>query len=250
MSEHRRLLTVGLLLVSTGVARAELSYTVAPKTYIESPRTAAIELRLGGYKPLIDREKSLTGNVYNQVFGDSAMLLFEVEFQKFFYQGYGTAGVGYSIGYAEKYAHAIAVPTDPNAPPTTTSVTTSLKVLPMRLMVLYKMDYMAIHYNVPLTPYVKAGLNFTPWWASKGGSIDYVNGTRGAGGKWGYGFTGGLALLLNFFEPRVARDFDTDVGVNHTYLYAEYTYENVNNFGSAGLDLSSRRWSFGIAFEF
>src|SRR5262249_17197665 len=114
--------------------------------------------------------------------------------QKFFYQGIGTAGVGYSIGYAEKYAHATVVPADPNTPPTTSSVTTSLKVLPMRLMVLYKMDYLAFHYNVPLTPYVKAGLNFTPWWASKGGSIDYVNGTRGAGGKWGYGFTAGLGF--------------------------------------------------------
>jgi hypothetical protein len=250
MSAPRRLLTAGWFLISAGVARAELTYTETPKTYTESPRTGAIELRLGGYKPLIDREKGLNGKVYDQVFGASAMFLIELEFQKFFYQGFGTAGVGFSIGYAEKYAHAQVVNPDPTAPPQSSSVTTSLKVLPMRLLLVYKMDYLATHANIPLTPYVKAGLNFTPWWTTKGGSIEYVAGTRGAGGKWGYGFTGGLGLLLDFFEPRLAKDFDADIGVNHTYLFAEYTYENVNNFGKAGLDLSSRRWMFGIAFEF
>jgi hypothetical protein len=246
----RQVLTAGLFVAAASSARAELTYTETPKIYTESPRTGAIELKLGGYKPLIDREKSLNGKVYDQVFGASSMFLIELEFQKFFYQGIGTAGVGFSIGYAEKYAHASVVQTDPNAPPISSPVTTSLKVLPMRLLVVYKMDYLATHAIVPLTPYVQAGLNFTPWWASKGGAIEYVAGSRGAGGKWGYGFTGGLGLLLDFFEPRLAKDFDTDIGVNHTYLFAEYTYENVNNFGKAGLDLSSRRWMFGIAFEF
>jgi len=246
----RQVLTAGLFAAAATSARAELTYTEPPKFYTESPRTGAIEFRLGAYKPLIDREKGLTGSVYDSVFGPSSMLLFELEFQKFVYQGVGTAGVGFSIGYAEKYGHATVVQTDPNAPPIQSSVPTSLKVLPMRLVGVYKMDYLATHQNIPLTPYVKAGFNFTPWWSTKGDAIQYVNGSRGAGEKWGYGFTAGIGLLLDYFEPRLAKDFDSDVGVNHTYLYAEYTYENVNNFGSAGLDLSSRRWSFGIAFEF
>src|SRR5260370_29868997 len=201
----RQVLTAGLLVAAASSARAELTYTETPKIYTESPRTGAIELRLGGYKPLIDREKSLNGRVYDQVFGASAMFLIELEFQKFFYQGIGTAGVGFSIGYAEKYSHATVVQSDPNAPPVQSPVTTSLKVLPMRLLVVYKMDYFATHANVPLTPYVKAGLTFTPWWASKGGGTDYAPGTRGAGGKWGYGFTGGGALCVALFEPRLAQ---------------------------------------------
>ncbi len=51
-------------------------------------------------------------------------------------------------------------------------------------------------------------------------------------------------------EPRLQRDFDSELGVNHTYLFAEYTYEDVNGFGTEGINLSSRRFSFGLAFEF
>ncbi len=90
----RQVLTAGLFVAAASSARAELTYTETPKIYTESPRTGAIELRLGGYKPLIDREKSLNSRVYDQAFGASAMFLIELEVQKFFYQGIGTAGVG------------------------------------------------------------------------------------------------------------------------------------------------------------
>jgi hypothetical protein len=209
-----------------------------------------VEFKIGGYKPLIDREASLTGKPYEQTFGASSMILVEVEVDKLFYQGIGEAGVGLSIGYAEKYASATVAQQDPNAPPQPANESTSLKVLPLHLLLVYKMDYAALHYNVPLTPYVKAALVYIPWWSSKAGELTYVDGNRAAGGKWGYGFTAGLALLLDFFEPRLARDFDSDLGVNHTYLFGEYVYENVNNFGKRGLDLSSRRWMFGLALEF
>ncbi len=217
----------------------------------ESPRTASAEFKMGGYKPMINRESTVRGNPYDQTFGASAMLLAELEVDKMLYQGIGLVSVGVSVGYAEKYAAAFLVQSDPNAPPVRSNDNTSLKVVPIKLLAIYKFDYLALHRNIPFTPYVKVGLVFEPWWSTKSGNIQYpVSGGRSAGARWGYGFTGGLALLLDFFEPRLAKDFDTDLGVNHTYLFAEYTYENVNSFGRAGIDLSSRHWMFGLAFEF
>ena len=115
---------------------------------------------------------------------------------------------------------------------------------------MYRFDYFAIRNSFPLVPYVKLALIYTPWWVLKGGGVEYVNGVRSAGGKWGAGFTGGLSFLLDVVEPRMARDFDSDMGVNHVYLFAEYQVSSVNNFGQPGFNLSANYFMFGLSFEF
>ena len=125
-----------------------------------------------------------------------------------------------------------------------------LKLLPLRLMGLYKFDYAALNYRIPLVPYLQAGLVYSPWWVTKVDDIEEVAGRRGSGAKWGYGFTAGMQFLLDVLEPRFARDFDSDLGINHSYLFAEYTHAEVDNFGGKGLVLSSRHWMFGLAFDY
>jgi D-methionine transport system permease protein len=39
---------------------------------------------------------------------------------------------------------------------------------------------------------------------------------------FGLSFTAGLSFMLDFLDQRLARDFDSSVGVNHTYLFAEF----------------------------
>jgi hypothetical protein len=245
-----RQLGLGIALVGAcaGVAPAEV---VEPPRAVpmEQPRSATLEFKLGGYKPLIDREASLTGKPYEQIFGASSMLLFEVEIDRILWQKFGTLGLGFSIGYAEKYAKALISPGSPGAG-TPSGETTSLKVIPVRLLAVYRFDYPALRMGIPLVPYAKAGLVAMPWWVAKGGRLEFADGNRGAGAKFGYSFHGGLSLMLDFLEPRMAKDFFTDVGVSHSYLFGEYVYENVNNFGKAGLDLSSRYWMFGFAMDF
>jgi hypothetical protein len=216
----------------------------------ESPRNYAIEVKLGGFKPLIDREPGLAGNQpFNATFGATAMLLAEVEVDRILWQEIGSAGIGVSLGYAERYAPAVVVEgSDGTVRPT--SERTGFFVLPIRIQGVYRFDWAALRLGVPLVPYAKAGIVVTPWWSTKGDSVQYVDGARGAGAKWGYGFTLGASILLDVLEPRLARDFDTDIGVNHSYLFAEYTYADVNSFNANSLDLSSRHWMFGIAFEF
>ncbi len=248
MTRTSLLLTFASVVAFSGIASAEAL------SRQETPKTAAFEFKLGGYKPLMDDAPGLTDpKPYQTTFGAGAMLLLELETDYQLWQKIGSLGVGFSIGYAEKYGAALVTKTGQPA-----GERTSLKVLPLHLMGVYRFDYAALNYILPLVPYVKAGLVYTPWWMEKGGHVEYFEGVRAVGGRWGYSGTLGLSLMLDFLEPRLARDFDSDMGVNHSYFFAEYVHENVNNFGlggssatgSTGLDLSSRRWMFGLTLEY
>lgn len=214
----------------------------------ESPRTTALELKLGGYFPLIDRAPGLTGKPYEETFGTRSMLLFEVEGDRQLWQKVGSAAIGISAGYAEKYARARVAGTGVSA-----SESTALKVLPLKLLGVYRFDWAALRHGVPVVPYLKGGLAVTPFWALKGSAVETVGGTSASGAQWGYAGVLGLSVLLDFFEPRLARDMDSTSGVNHSYFFAEYVAEEVNDFGRGGpgaLDLSSRRWMFGLMLEY
>ena len=244
MTQRQLGLAIALVGACGGMADAQVLESLP-----EEPRSFTVEFRLGGYRPLIDRGVS-GGQPWEEVFGPhSRMLLFEGEFDKILWQKFGTVALGFSIGYGEKYAKALISPGSPGAG-TPSGENTSLKVIPARLLAVYRFDYFAMRYGVPLVPYGKGGLVATGWWTAKGGSLEYADGHRGLGVKFGYSFAGGMSLMLDFLEPRLAKDFFTDVGVRHSYLFAEYVYENVNTFGKGGLDLSSRHWMFGFAMDF
>jgi len=214
------------------------------------PRGQTLELKLGSFTPLIDREAALNGKTpYADTFG-TPMLLGEVEIDRYFYQGIGAAGAALSVGYAEKYGRASVLDPTTRLVVGPSEEATALFVVPIRLSGVYRFDWAALHYNVPLVPYVKAGIIYEPWWGTKGGQIEYVNGRRAVGGRWGYGGTAGLSLMLDWFEPRLARDFYADLGVVHTYVFGEYTLAEVNSFGAAGLVLSSRHFMFGVSLDF
>lgn len=214
----------------------------------ESARSGLIEMKLGGLVPLIDREKGLSGTPFADTFGAHAsMLLGELEYDLEIWQGFGTISAAVSAGYTEKYASATL---NIGGTQTASDERTALMLIPVRALATYRFDWLLSRYQFPLVPYVKAGLGYTAWWATKGGNIQVVDNAKAQGGKWGYALTGGLSLAVDFLEPRLAKDFDTDLGVNHTYVFAEFVYENVNNFGAPGLDLSSRHAMFGLAFEF
>ncbi len=239
-----RAVALGLAALLGALPSQALEISDAPTQPLQSPRTGAVEIKLGGYKPRIDTEEGLTGQPYRDTFGDASMLLFELELQRYFYQGIGSAGLGFSAGYAEKYADTLTE-NDEIAPEKT-----ALKVVPLQLKALYKFDYAAFRWRVPVVPYGKLGLIYTPWWITKGDDTQELSERSGKGGRWGYGVTLGASFLLDVLEPRLARDFDSDLGVNHSYFFAEWTYAEVNNFGGSGLVLSSRHWMFGLALDY
>jgi hypothetical protein len=208
------------------------------------PNTTILELKLGFYQPRVGNSAGVTGDAYVQTFGNSAMLLGELEVDHSFWHAYGFLGVGVSVAYAEKYAKATLADGTPSAE------STGLIVLPIQLMAVYRFDVLANRYHIPLVPYAELGLVCEPWWTRKGGSVEIVNGVTGSGVKWGWGFTIGLALQMDFLNPTYAREAREDSGIYHFYLFGEFNLNQVNNFGGNGLNLSSNFWTFGIAFEF
>lgn len=226
-------------------ARADAQVIIETRT--ESPRTGFVHLKMGSFTPRIDTEGALEGRTpYGSSF-EGGMLMPEVELGRYFYQGIGSAGVSFSAAYGEKYGGIVP---DGGTTPDRSLGVTYFKVIPLQLSLTYAFDWAALRYNIPVVPYGRAGLRAVGWWS--GDSLDEPppEGTKPSGMRYGHAFTGGLKLMLDILEPQLAREFDSDVGVNHSYLFAEYTYARVNNFGRPGYELGSRHWMFGLSLDY
>jgi len=208
------------------------------------PNTTIIQLELGFYQPQVGNSPGATGDAYVQTYGNSPMLIGELEVARSLSHTYGYLGISFAIGHGEKYAKALLADGQPSGE------STGLIVLPMRLMAVYRYDVLSYFYKIPLVPYVELGGVCYPWWTNKGGSVEVVNGNRGAGVRWGLGFTVGLALALDFLNPTYAREAKEDSGIFNYYLFGAFNYDFPNNFGAPGINLSAPYVTFGIAFEF
>jgi hypothetical protein len=211
----------------------------------ESARTWVLELNVGKYHPGIDDEPGLTGRPYERMFGDKSMWLFGAELDWQILQGFGSFGVGLAAGYGSVHGHGIVSTTGEKAPDTT-----SLHIIPIRALAVYRFDWLNRELGIPLIPFAKAGLAHTIWWANGGNGTATFGSDRAVGGKWGYQLSGGLAFELNFLDPATGREFDSDYGVNSVFIHAEFMRLTADNFGGEGFDLSDDALQFGLGFVF
>ena len=240
-------LACALVAATTSAQSFELSST---KKRLESPRSMYFEAKLSPFTPLLDRpflDLAEAERPYYAVFGGGPMLMGEIELDYQFFQKFGSLAAGLSVGYAEKYGHSIDAVTKRQV-----DQSTGLQIIPIKALLAYRFDWVKERYKIPLVPYAKAAFVVMPWWITNGGSVELSGITRGSGLKFGLAGVLGLALEMDFLDPRLARDFDSSVGVNHTYLFAEATLQEMNLFGTTarGIDLSSKHFMFGLGFEF
>ena len=233
-----------LVLLGSGAVSAETVVPLQPETQATRSTGLLFELKMGTLVPRVGDEPGLTSNPYADVFGNRSMLYGGGEIDFLFWRGYGSAGVGFSAGYAEKYAPALLDTGQPSPEKT------ALILFPLRLSLQYRFDATWARWRIPLVPYVKAALLATPWRVTKGGTTEVVNGQPGNGLKWGYGFTGGVAFVLDVLSERMAHDLTNDVGIRHSYIFAEYNFDVSDDFGKHALNLSARWFTFGLGFEF
>lgn len=245
----------------------------------KSPQWFAFELKFGPYTPEIDRAPgvgspyaSLFGSVKTNKAGDKYLadpkpqIFTEIEFDFQFFRKVGSLGVGLNLGFFRNSTKAYVYPDgmgnvscDPLAGNCVRSGDkTALNILPASLLLIYRFDYLAERWRVPLVPYFKIGLGYAFWWAEAGGGArDIATATIGgdskkaAGGTWGWTARPGLAFQLDVIDPGTARTMDSELGINHAYLFAELNYMDYSGLGQKNkMRLTDVTYSIGLAFEF
>jgi opacity protein-like surface antigen len=225
----------------------------------ESPQHFALELRLGPYIPDIDSDPALKGqNPWHRVFGDPyqsafgtsqrALVAVELDWQFLRFPHIGSLGVGGSFGYT-----SMSAPARKFIDPTQylTGETTSLDVYPMYAVAVFRYDALNKDFGVPLVPYAKAGMGMALWRASTDIGTSSAAGIQGEGHTVGFQVAGGVGLDLNAFDRTAAHAFDESMGVNHTYIYAEWMDMALNGVGQKNaLRVGSSTWVTGLSLEF
>jgi hypothetical protein len=211
----------------------------------ESERTGSFSFRGQTFLPNIDSEFGGTHTPYATMFGNRTRWMFRVEGTRAVYDKLGTLELGASVGYFSASGHGI-VASSSSTTPVLSVDKTGFNVVPTSVFVHYRFDWLADRYNIPLAPYARASLERYNWWVTGSGG----NTTR-AGATNGWGVAGGLAILLDFFDPGLAREMDRDTGIRHTYLFVDVSKAWVYDFGWArSWDLSDKKPSIGVGLTF
>lgn len=212
----------------------------------ESPQHFAVELRMGLYYPKVDNEFGGSAKPFEDAFGDNSRFFIGGEFD---WQAYripyvGTIGPGVGIHYLKFGRPALLLNGSPS------EEETSLQIYPMHLMAVLRVDILMRETGIPIVPYLKGGFGMALWRMSNGTGTSEVNGVPGKGISYGPQFALGGALLLDWFDEYAARQADQAVGINNTYLYAEYVSSHLDNINGTALQVGANHLSFGLTFEF
>lgn len=248
-------LCAALVLASLTFATQASAQNLSETTNSDSPIAGSFELKLGGYYPSnIDEELRAAGQppAFKEFYGTDSLLYGELVVERYILKRYGKFGFGGHIGIARRKGNVLAADESIADENMDLPGETNFRVIPLRASLFYKYDYSAIHHNVPLVPFVRAGLDYHLWRVadSEGDVSSEDDGATSRGARSGWHASLGMQLLLDFVDPATAAAFDLSWGVNNSYLFGEYMISRVDSFGADGLDLSDEQWLFGLAFEF
>jgi hypothetical protein len=218
----------------------------------ESPQHFAFEVRFSPFTPDIDSDPTLGGKTpYADAFGTSPQLLFAAEFdwQAARIPHVGTIGPGGSIGYTSVSKPAQFVTPQQGKQP---GENTQLEIVPLYAVGVLRADALWREGRIPLVPYAKLGFGLSFWRASNTAGTSHYQGVSGLGHSLGTQVSVGLGLNLNVFDPYAARNLDETMGVNNTYVFADWTHSDLTGLWAQPdpLRVGGSYWTFGIAFEF
>ena len=238
-------------------ARAQVIGSQAPESdEYASPQHFMFEFKVGPYAPNVDDEFSGSTTPYADLFGDDLSVMIKGELDVEIWRPFGTLAVGGVVGYYSASANTFkddGAGTGGSASGKERLVTeTSINLVPVALLLIYRADFLYSMWRAPVIPYVKFGLNYTFWWITKGDEETATfGGTDAAGGTLGWQFNAGISLMLDVFEPKSAKNLDVEMGINHTYLFFEFAHVKADGFGAANvLHVGDTTWQAGLAFEF
>jgi hypothetical protein len=219
----------------------------------DSPRSTAFEFRVGPYLPDVDSGLSNGASPHQDTFGRSNRVLYQLEIDYDLWQGFGNLGLGVGLGYFHESAKAFVADSNGVSTGERSADNTSLRLVPMSLLAIYRFDVPALQWHVPLVPYVKLGLNYTLWRINDGNgdTARLATGSGGVGGTLGWQATAGLALQLDGLDPVSMRLLDGETGLNHVYLFWDYSHIDASGLGMGHrLHVGDDTWSAGLLVEF
>lgn len=238
---------------------SEVSLAAKSNPY-ESNQHFAVEIKFGPYSPNIDSEFDGGQTPYEDLFGSGTGLMVQGEVDVQVWHGFGNVGVGFGVGYLSVSAETCADNGGTAENPVATcgdedrveGDKTSLTMLPLALLAVYRFDVMAKRWGIPVVPYLKTGPTYTLWWMRRGdGDVSSVTTSSGEeqsgrGGVWGLQINAGVGVQIDRLEPSASRKLDSDYGINHTYLFIELLH--ALNFGDPRL--GDTTFMGGLALEF
>lgn len=248
---NRLMNTLLLLTLAAPSAQAQL--------HRETARSNNFELKFGGYQPQIDSEFSLAegqSGPYERVFGADTETMFLTTWEAHIFNQWGTLAAGFGAGYWNVEGQGISSGDATDS--------TEMTLWPVLAQLSYRFDL--IQDYVPVVPVFRIGVDYYMWEIFQGdgetarfanvtlaadGSIDRrAPGAEARGGTWGWHGALGLHILLDYFAPQMAADFDRDAGVNHSYLVLEYHSAQIDDFGSAdSFRLGDELFFVGLALD-
>lgn len=225
----------------------------------QTPRSASFEFRMGSYLPNIDDEfGDQCGSIncpYATIFEDDNPLMMLFSYHRHLLLDAGTLSLGGGFGYWNA-DEGRAVRTAPDVSPVDfADDKTEISVYPLFFELGYKLDL--FQDTVPLVPALRVGLDAYAWRIFDGeGEVtrfkDREGGNAGdaAGMSYGWHASLGVHILLDYFAPGMAADFDRDAGVNNSYLTIDYQISQISNFGGGEtLWLGSEVLLIGIGLD-
>lgn len=232
---------------------------------VRSPQNFAFELRFGPYYPAVDDDpsvKSPTGGIgpFEAAFGKGQRFYFglEADWQAFRIPYVGVIGPAFGWGFTKISGNA-TFKAGPNkgAP---SGEETSITIMPMNVSGVIRFDELMRRTRIPIVPYGKLGLGWATWAAANSTGSSYaqpIGSTNPADAKIGHGISWGAhialggMLCLNWIDERAAARLDEDTGVNHAYLFGEWTDDKLEGIGSRPqMWVGSSTWTGGIVVDF
>lgn len=218
-------------------------------------------IRVGPYVPGIDKQFGTDPGPYHDMFGGYRILPM-LDIDRIVWRGFGQLGVGGSIGYMQKSAHAWADGSMPGDPDRMRSPgdTNTFRLIPLELTATYRLTVLDDEYGIPVVPYVRGGLAYYAWWVRTNGKTASAcwDGTHTAGcdADKAYGASLGVtgAIGLSIRAERIDANAASSMrqsGIQHAGFYGELSLAKVDGFGSATkLSVGDTTWFAGVDFEF
>jgi hypothetical protein len=244
--------TAAALVATTAHAQndLELEPEIGRHRQFATPQNFAAELRIGIFKPDVDDDPGLNGATpYHDAFGDNPRVMFggEFDWQALHIPHLGSLGPGVSAAF---WSASGPAPFKNGAPGSVE--TTSLSVYPFVAMAVFRLDEFWRDAHVPFVPYGKFGLEYALWRASNTLGTSVAEGVSGKGHTLGTHLALGLAFNLNVFDSYAAQNIDDQLGINGTYIFGEFDWDDMAGLGlqSNVLRVGGTNWTIGFAWEF